>query len=692
MAGGSAGGSTAGGSAGGATAGGSAGGSTAGGSAVDAGTADAGLPACGGTLSLCGTTCLDTLSDENNCGGCGVQCSSGRVCNAGTCTPLPTDCVVAGGCAPGFSCNPVTRMCAPGCRINSECPTGATCNTTSSTCSCPTGQHLCGQACVPNAAVTSCGGSCAVCPAQPNASPVCLNASSCDFACNAGFLRCGNACTTCNPPPNAVGSCTNGTTCDFTCNPGFVKCGASCAPCTTPANASPICSGTTCGFTCNAGYHRCGDQCLPDNSVNSCGTRCTACPAAPGSTASCDEPSTGFFLCRCAPGSSLCGSTCVAPALATCSNRGTCADGSGTPSCTCQSGYAGATCNTCAPGFQDNDQNGTCQSTCATFSPNMCNGRGTCSDTSGTATCTCTTPGYAGTFCETATFVQVAAGGLHSCGLRSNGAVECWGSNNVGQTSVPAGLVAKKLVAGVWYTCALPTSGGVRCWGDAVGLNSMPMDLVLNKPNTGTFVDLFGGATWACAQSSTSQVTCFGANAAIGTRANTLSLGIGAQSEYGAVNASNGVLATSGITGTPPSFIDGYAFIDCGQGYCCAIRESRTMSTQRLQGAVQCWGSDLPTAIDQSSGRVSGAPALTVPTAALSAGEYNACAIRSTPLVPATDLALVCWGSTATGLNYAPAGPFIGVSVGRNHACAIDAQGRIQCWGSNSSNQGGTHY
>ena len=185
----------------------------------------------------------------------------------------------------------------------------------------------------------------------------------------------------------------------------------------------------------------------------------------------------------------------MAPALATCSNRGTCADGSGTPSCTCQSGYAGATCNTCAPGFQDNDQNGTCQSTCATFSPNMCNGRGTCSDTSGTATCTCTTPGYAGTFCETATFVQVAAGGLHSCGLRSNGAVECWGSNNVGQTSVPAGLVAKKLVAGVWYTCALPTSGGVRCWGDAVGLNSMPMDLVLNKPNTGTFVDLFGGAT-----------------------------------------------------------------------------------------------------------------------------------------------------------------------------------------------------
>ncbi|MDP1920448.1 MAG: hypothetical protein Q8L14_29660 [Myxococcales bacterium] len=680
-AGGSAGGSTAGGSAGGSTAGGSAGGSTAGGSAGGS-TADAGLPACGGTLSLCGTTCLDTLSDENNCGGCGVQCSSGRVCNSGTCMPLPTDCVVAGGCAPGFSCNPVTRMCAPGCRINSECPTGATCNTSSSTCSCPTGQHLCGQACVPNAAVTSCGGSCAVCPAQPNASPVCLNASSCDFACNAGFLRCGNACTTCNPPPNAVGTCANGTTCDFTCNQGFLKCGTTCAACTTPANASPVCSGTSCDFTCNFGFHRCGNQCVSNSDVNSCGSRCTPCPAAAGSTATCvSVGTTDAFTCACAPGSALCGSTCVAPALATCSSHGTCSEAGGSQSCSCHTGYAGATCNTCAPGYQDNDQNGFCVETCATFTPNGCNGRGTCSDASGTPSCTCTTTGYSGVRCETPSFVQVASGGTHACGLRSNGTVECWGSNNVGQTNVPAGLVATRIAAGVWYSCALPTTGGVKCWGDAVGVG-MPMDTVVTKPNTGAFVDLFGGTSWACAQTAAGALTCFGANYAFVNRANTLSVGIGDQFEYAALSGTTGAITSSGITGTAPTFANGYATVDCGQGYCCAVRESRTMSGERLQGAVQCWGSNTPNAFDQSVGRVSGAPALTVPTVLLSAGDYAACAIRSTPLATSTDLTLVCWGSTNSGIiSGSPFGRFVDVSVSARFACAVAASGEIRCWG-----------
>jgi len=641
---------------------------------------------------LCTGACVDTLADENHCGGCGVQCSSGRVCNSGTCVALPTDCVAAGGCAPGFSCNPVSRQCAAGCRINSECPQGATCNTNTSTCACPTGQHLCGQTCVANSEVTSCGASaCSVCPGQANAQPVCNNASSCGVTCDPGFLRCGGVCTTCNPPANGVGVCTNGA-CAFACNPGFLKCGATCAACTTPANASPVCSGTACDFSCNPGFHRCGDLCLPNDSVNSCGTRCAPCPAAAGSTAACLGDFFNGYACGCASGSALCGTTCVSPALANCSNHGACADTAQGPSCTCQTGYAGATCSACAPGYQDNDQNGSCLPTCATFTPDGCSGRGTCSDVSGSATCTCTTPGFSGVRCEIASFVRVAAGGLHSCGLRSSGVVECWGDNGVGQAAVPPGLVATDVVAGTWYSCALPTSGGVKCWGDAVGVG-MPMDLVATKPTTGAFVALFGGDTWACAQTSAAALSCFGANFAFSSRSSTYAIGIGAQSQYAALSLATGAITAGGLTGTAPTFTNGYASVDCGEGYCCAIRESRAMSGERLQGAVQCWGSDTPTASGQTSGRVSAAPALTVPTARVSAGAYAACAIRSTPTVSSTDLRLSCWGSTGNGITSgSPSGQFVDVSLGRTHACAVAATGEIRCWGSNTSGQGGTHY
>jgi len=35
------------------------------------------------------------------------------------------------------------------------------------------------------------------------------------------------------------------------------------------------------------------------------------------------------------------------------------------------------------------------------------------------------------------TFSQVSAGGFHSCGVTTSGAVECWGNNEEGQASPP---------------------------------------------------------------------------------------------------------------------------------------------------------------------------------------------------------------------------------------------------------------
>ncbi|WP_420444035.1 hypothetical protein [Candidatus Poriferisodalis sp.] len=61
-----------------------------------------------------------------------------------------------------------------------------------------------------------------------------------------------------------------------------------------------------------------------------------------------------------------------------------------------------------------------------------------------------------------ATFTAVSAGGSHSCGLRSNGSVTCWG-NNSGQMVVPSGSFTA-VSAGHNHSCGVRSDGSVTCW------------------------------------------------------------------------------------------------------------------------------------------------------------------------------------------------------------------------------------
>ncbi len=354
-------------------------------------------------------------------------------------------------------------------------------------------------------------------------------------------------------------------------------------------------------------------------------------------------------------------------------------------------GYTGTTCSTCATGYQDNDGNGTCLPTCATFTPTACNGHGTCADTSGLATCTCQT-GYAGSQCERSAFVKVVTGYFHSCGLRSNGAVECWGSTTAGATNVPGGLVATDLAAGDYFTCALRSTGLPVCWGYASGFISnpggSPMATAPNLPTTGSYSAIYAGDMMACAVSlsaTSANATCFGYNLPPGASiSDAFWIGVGeaatAQVQYAKISYANGALTTFSVPGTPPATPSlGYAQVSCGINYCCAIEESRTAAGQRLQGAVRCWGTS-------TLSTVTGAPASTARFAAVSAGNTEACAIRSTPTTAATDLQLTCWGQQSN-VVLAPSGQFVDVAVAYGHGCAVATTGEIRCWGSNSSGE-----
>ena len=68
------------------------------------------------------------------------------------------------------------------------------------------------------------------------------------------------------------------------------------------------------------------------------------------------------------------------------------------------------------------------------------------------------------------TFKAVAAGARHSCGVRINGTITCWGDNTYGQTEAPAGKFTavdsgSQLTSEHGITCALRTDGTLACWG-----------------------------------------------------------------------------------------------------------------------------------------------------------------------------------------------------------------------------------
>ncbi|MGE0397362.1 MAG: hypothetical protein AB7T06_11620 [Kofleriaceae bacterium] len=48
-------------------------------------------PACTAPNMMCGATCLDVSTDEENCGSCGNPCNGGEACTANACACAPTN-------------------------------------------------------------------------------------------------------------------------------------------------------------------------------------------------------------------------------------------------------------------------------------------------------------------------------------------------------------------------------------------------------------------------------------------------------------------------------------------------------------------------------------------------------------------------------------------------------------------------
>ena len=74
-------------------------------------------PRCSDGLTDCGGGCVNTHTDEANCGSCGTGCATTQVCQAGSCFPQST--------CPAFgppACGPSATACGPdcGCGVSAE--------------------------------------------------------------------------------------------------------------------------------------------------------------------------------------------------------------------------------------------------------------------------------------------------------------------------------------------------------------------------------------------------------------------------------------------------------------------------------------------------------------------------------------------------------------------------------------------
>ena len=231
-------------------------------------------------------------------------------------------------------------------------------------------------------------------------------------------------------------------------------------------------------------------------------------------------------------------------------------------------------------------------------------------------------------------YTTVSAGHTHSCGVRTDGEIECWGDNKWGKATPPAGLYWFTAVStGADHSCGLSDTGVVECWGR-------------NDKGEGgysgkySFTAISAGRAHTCVLHRNGEITCRGENES-------------GQAPY----------APSGT----------YTAVSAGWDHTCVLRES---------GEVQCWGvKDLD---DRYRVRRLTFEPPKASFRAVSAGRRYACGLLT------TDGRIVCWGEHGEGRtspdNLLPAGSFSAISVGQ-HSCALRNNGEIECWGENSDGQ-----
>ena len=279
---------------------------------------------------------------------------------------------------------------------------------------------------------------------------------------------------------------------------------------------------------------------------------------------------------------------------------------------------------------------------------------------------------------------SVTSGMYQSCGIKSDDSVRCWGWNTNGQLgdnsttqrNVPTALSG----GGAWksvfttfsntgvHTCGIKSDDSLWCWGSnssgMLGDNSTTQrNIPTSVSGGGTWKSVWGGDAHTCGIKSDDSLWCWGNNSS---------------SQLGDTTTTNSLVPLPVAAGGV------WSNASTGYGHTCGIR---------LSGVLYCWGGN-------GSGQLGDniLSSLTVPREIYGGGTWNFIATGSNHTCGIkNNNSLYCWGwngsqqlgdNTSTNRLIPTAvsggGSWGKVSLGYSHSCGIKLDDSMWCWGANN--------
>jgi alpha-tubulin suppressor-like RCC1 family protein len=325
--------------------------------------------------------------------------------------------------------------------------------------------------------------------------------------------------------------------------------------------------------------------------------------------------------------------------------------------------------------------------------------------------------------------VTVSSGEDHTCAVRTDGHVLCWGSNALGQLGNGGDLTARRtrpvavvgidtataVAVGDYRSCALERAGTVQCWGYAGPLPDQQPRIVSTPTRVAGIADataISTGGSHTCVLRAEGSVLCWGSNefGQLGNATMAQSGGsfvdspVAVQGLTGATALAAGRAHTCALTNAGISCWGKNQFGELGNGgtrdsnvpvalgpLSGALNIAASVATfvARADGDVSAWGVGTGGLLTPAAGviRLAGVRAVaTGPMAICRKGDVgapNALLCRSLDGSNAAWAPKAKWSTVAASITAQPTG----LSVGGHHACAQFDDGIVRCWGSNTSGQ-----